>query len=113
MMAQDELHIGRLIKEVFDASGMSISTFADKLNKERTDVYSIFKRRTMDFELLQRVSEVLNHNFLDDVLSNWEVFSSYHSPQIHIVIDLNRMDNDQWQRILALIGEIKKVASGM
>lgn len=64
------LHIGRLVKSVFDASGMTVSEFARRINCERTNVYKIFDRRTIDVELLVRISEILNHNFLADVIEH-------------------------------------------
>ncbi len=64
------LHIGRLVKSVFDASGMTVSEFARRINCERTNVYKIFDRRTIDVEMLVRISEILNHNFLTDVIEH-------------------------------------------
>lgn len=64
------LHIGLLVKLVFDASGMTVSEFARRINCERTNVYKIFDRRTIDVEMLVRISEILNHNFLADVIEH-------------------------------------------
>ena len=64
------LHIGCLVKSVFDASGMTVSEFARRINCERTNVYKIFDRRTIDVELLVKISEILNHNFLADVMKH-------------------------------------------
>ena len=58
-MAVLNLHIGRLIKTVFERSGMSVSEFARQLNCERTNIYTIFKRRTIDVELLINISKIL------------------------------------------------------
>ena len=62
------LHIGHLIKSVFDASGITVSEFARRIHCERTNVYKIFNRRSIDVELLVKISEILNHNFLADVM---------------------------------------------
>ena len=67
-MAVFNLHIGQLIKTVFERSGMTVSDFARQLNCERTNVYTIFKRRTIDVELLVNISKVLEYNFFEDVL---------------------------------------------
>lgn len=64
------LHIGHLIKSVFDASGMTVSEFARQIHCERTNVYKIFDRRSIDVELLVKISEILNHNFLADVMEH-------------------------------------------
>ena len=67
MATQTTLHIGHLIKSVFDESGMTISEFARQIHLERTTVYSIFERTTVDVLLLARISLALKHNFLADV----------------------------------------------
>ncbi len=67
-MAVLNLHIGRLIKTVFERSGMTVSEFARQLNCERTNIYTIFKRRTIDVELLINISKILNYNFFEDIL---------------------------------------------
>lgn len=67
-MAVFDLHIGQLIKTVFERSGMTVSDFARQLNCERTNVYTIFKRRTIDVELLVNISKILEYNFFEDVL---------------------------------------------
>lgn len=111
MAAQDELHIGRLIKEVFDASSMSITTFANRLNCERTNAYSIFKRRTMDLELLIRISEVLDHNFLDDIQTITGMNSTVFHPKFNVVVDLSHVKKEQWQKIIALMKEMEQVTT--
>lgn len=58
-----KVHIGRLIREQFEASGMTKKAFADKINLSARHVYSLFERESVDTGLLQRISEVLNHNF--------------------------------------------------
>ena len=67
-MAVYNLHIGQLIKTVFERSGMTVSDFARQLNCERTNVYTIFKRRTIDVELPVNISKILEYNFFEDVL---------------------------------------------
>ena len=67
MATQPNLHIGHLIKSVFDESGMTISEFARRIHLERTTIYSIFERPTVDVLQLARISLVLKHNFLSDV----------------------------------------------
>lgn len=59
------IHIGSLIEEQVRKQKMNVSVFAKKLNCDRTNVYDIFKRSTIDTELLYRISKVLNYNFFD------------------------------------------------
>jgi len=58
-----KVHIRRLIREKFEASGLTKKAFAKKINLSSRHVYSLFERESVDTWLLQRISEVLNHNF--------------------------------------------------
>jgi hypothetical protein len=57
------IHIGKKIKEVLDQRGMSISEFGRRIHKSRENIYSIFKRRTIDSGLLYLIGETLEHDF--------------------------------------------------
>ena len=57
------VHIGTLIKEELNRQERSVAWFARKLCCERTNVYSIFKRESIDTALLLRISCILRHNF--------------------------------------------------
>lgn len=60
-------HAGERVKEVFEASGLSLSEFARRLNCHRQNVYDIFKRQDIDLSLLQRISSVLDHDFVTEL----------------------------------------------
>ena len=57
------LHIGSLIKEELMRQERTISWFARKLYCDRSNVYHIFKRESIDTELLLRISLILGRNF--------------------------------------------------
>lgn len=83
-MATQNLHIGQLIKSVFDDSGMSISEFARQIHLERTTIYNIFERQSIDAMLLARISLVLKHNFLTDVELHYGLISQVPSLTFHL-----------------------------
>ena len=58
-----EIHIGNEIKKVLDASDVSVSEFAKRINKSRGNVYSILSRKSIDTDLLRNISQVLNFDF--------------------------------------------------
>ena len=58
-------HIGSIIKEELERQERSVSWFARKLNCDRSNIYKLFKRSTVDTELLLRISAVLHCNFFD------------------------------------------------
>lgn len=57
------IHIGKIIEEEFYRQGRSVSWLAEKLCCDRTNVYKIFKRESIDTALLIRISLALEHNF--------------------------------------------------
>lgn len=57
------IHIGNLIKAELAKQERTISWFARKLYCDRSNVYDIFKRESVDTELLLRISLILKRNF--------------------------------------------------
>ncbi|GAA6254953.1 hypothetical protein F070042J6_08050 [Bacteroides sp. f07] len=57
------VHIGQLIELELHRQERSVTWFANKLYCDRTNVYKIFKRGSIDSDLLLRISTILNHNF--------------------------------------------------
>lgn len=57
------IHIGSIIKNKFDECGMPVSWFAKNLCCDRTNIYSIFKRESIDTALLIKISVILKHDF--------------------------------------------------
>lgn len=66
------MHIGKLIEEELRRQERSVSWFAKKLYCDRTNVYSIFKRPSIDTELLLRISIILNRNFFSYYLQEYD-----------------------------------------
>lgn len=59
------IHIGKLIEEELHRQERSVTWFANKLYCDRTNTYKIFKRQSIDTELLLRISQVLHVNFFE------------------------------------------------
>lgn len=57
------IHIGKKIKEELYRQGVSVTEFAKKINRSRNVVYDIFDRESIDTELLNKISRILNCNF--------------------------------------------------
>lgn len=58
-----DIHLGKLILEKLKEKGMTKSEFARRINKSRQNVQDVFKRQSLDTDLLADVSKVLNFNF--------------------------------------------------
>lgn len=57
------IHIGQLIESELHRQERSVSWFAQKLCCELTNVYSIFKRKSIDTALLIRICQILHYDF--------------------------------------------------
>lgn len=57
------VHIGKLIETELRRQERTVAWFARNLYCERTNVYDIFRRESIDTELLLRISRVLKHDF--------------------------------------------------
>lgn len=61
------MHVGKKIKETLCNDGRSARWLADNIPCERTNVYNIFNRESVDTRLLRRISEVMRHDFFSDL----------------------------------------------
>lgn len=57
------LHIGKLIRKHLEEVGMTKSEFARRLHTSPQNIYGIFKRKSIDTNLLKNISIILNYDF--------------------------------------------------
>ena len=100
-----EAHIGQLVKSVFDSSDMSVSELARRLHCERTNVYTIFRRRSIDVEQLAKLSKILNHNFLEDAMEMYGLVTMLRTP-LNLTL---RMDDLTEENVMRLMEMLRKV----
>ncbi len=62
-----DIHIGSIIRRKLEESQLTIAEFAKRINKTRPTAYDIFNRKSIDIDLLIKISEVLEYNFLLEV----------------------------------------------
>lgn len=65
-MNYNDIHIGSRIQQVMKDQGRNVSWFAKQICFERSNVYKMFKRKSIDTDLLIKISEVLGHDFLSE-----------------------------------------------
>ncbi len=56
-------NIGEKIREQLLIRKMSVAEFARLINADRNNAYHIFKRKSIDTELLFKISVILNYDF--------------------------------------------------
>ncbi|HTF03558.1 MAG TPA: helix-turn-helix transcriptional regulator [Bacteroidia bacterium] len=57
------VHIGKIVRKHLEEAGMTKSEFARRLETSPQNIYGIFKRKSIDTELLKEISAVLNYDF--------------------------------------------------
>lgn len=66
------IHIGSLIKEQFEEKmkkdkHFNKTVFAEQIHVHRSTIYPIFEQKSIDIELLIRISEALDYDFIREV----------------------------------------------
>ena len=79
----DSIHIGNIIKEKWVEKAMTVTEFSTHLHLSRTAAYAIFKRKSIDINLLIKISEVLDYDFIR------HVYLPEMLQKVQIVVELN------------------------
>ena len=79
-----DINIGRIIQGKLKEKSMSVTEFASKINKERSTVYDIFGRKSIDTELLIEISKALEYDFIREIYYGEET-----SPTVFIAVKTN------------------------
>ena len=61
-----DVHIGQMIQDELNRQGRTVNWLAKGVYCEKSNVYKMFKRKSIDMVQLMKICEVLNHNFLKD-----------------------------------------------
>lgn len=61
------LPIGQLIKEELARQERTVSWFARKLHLDRSNVYRLFQKNSVDTDLLGRISLILDRDFFEEL----------------------------------------------
>ena len=61
------IHYGQEVRAKLEERGMTPTEFAKRIGCSRSNVYSIFTREAMDTGLLNKISDVLDFDFIHDL----------------------------------------------
>lgn len=64
------VNIGQRIKEELQRQERTVSWLARKLNCTRAAVYRIFDKNSIDTALLANISQVMQHNFFEELFKD-------------------------------------------
>lgn len=62
-----EIHIGREIKKILDEKGIGYSTVGQWLNVDRSSVYHMLSKKSIDIDRLIILSQHLNYDFIKEI----------------------------------------------
>ena len=60
------VHVGEMVRTEMRQQGRTVAWLASNICCEKSNVYKLFRRKSIDLEQLMRISEALGHNFLRD-----------------------------------------------
>lgn len=88
--------IGQLIEERVKAQKLGVTEFAKLIGTERSNVYDIFKRSSIDTDLLKKIGQVLEYDFFQDLLEpeTLKEIVLRHSMTNRIYVELSLSDED-------------------
>lgn len=66
-MKRDQIHIGNMIASFIKSNGISKSELGRRIPCCRTHVYEILNSPSLHSQQIQRISEVLDHDFFADL----------------------------------------------
>lgn len=67
-----EIHIGREIKRVLMSQRRSASWLAQQICCDRTNIYKIFTKCSIDTQLLMKISKALSYDFFEYISINFK-----------------------------------------
>lgn len=73
LLQKNMVDIGQRIKEELQQQERTVSWLARKLNCTRAAVYRIFAKNSIDTSLLSIISQILRHNFFQDLADDVDI----------------------------------------
>jgi DNA-binding Lrp family transcriptional regulator len=59
-------HQGEILQEAIKNSGISITRIVEELGITRPTIYRKFKEETIDYNIVKRIGDIINHDFSND-----------------------------------------------
>ena len=104
-------HQGEILQEAIKNSGISITRIVEELGITRPTIYRKFKEETLDYNIVKRIGEIINHDFSIDFTamqqSSLPFVTSLIRPAVTNsvtprVTQLPNVDNDSPKQLLIL-----------
>jgi transcriptional regulator with XRE-family HTH domain len=80
-----QAHIGKIISDKLKEKGIKVKEFAGLICCERANAYKILKRKSIDTELLCKISAAIDYNFFVEFLDKNNKFNDKNYITLSIV----------------------------
>lgn len=74
------LHQGEILQEAIKNSGISITRIVEELGITRPTIYRKFKDETVDYSIVKKIGDIINHDFSNDFTTIQQSSLSYVTP---------------------------------
>ena len=88
MIDLNKIHIGTIIKEVMEERGVSAAELAAKICCDRTTIYDIFLRKSINMDQLLMISDALDYDFIHKVYFP-ETNQNYFSKKVLLAVEID------------------------
>ena len=104
-------HQGEILQEAIKNSGISITRIVEELGITRPTIYRKFKEETIDYNIVKRIGEIINHDFSNDFTVAQQSSLSFVIPTVRLAVTnsvtarvtpVQNTDNDPSKQLLAL-----------
>ena len=92
--------IGELIDVALRKSKMTVGDFAAQIGCYRENVYKIIKKNNLDIHLLKKISEVLKHNFFEDISKDINLANTAETPEEIAIREATSIFTDTVPKVL-------------
>ncbi len=66
----ERVHVGEMVRRRVVESGFSVAALARSIHCSRSNIYSLYKRKSIDIEQLLLLSKVLNYDFVSEYIGD-------------------------------------------
>lgn len=66
-MESKSIHVGRMLEKEMLRQEKKVTWLAREVNREKSSIYKMFARNTLDVWMLIRISQLLKHDFFKDI----------------------------------------------
>lgn len=104
--------IGKIIEQIICAKGLSMSEVSRRLGHSRNSVRDIVKRTSIDTDLLEKISEVLDYDFFqhflrEDTIERLKMTHNVKKTKVIVELELTDEEMEEYKLFNRVINELQ------